>query len=349
MSVPLGAYGFTIVVYVISIMIAISGISLAIGYAINDKRFKEFGKSELYQSIFNGILVGGLILLFSSGGVVSNLIYSLTIVNGTGMSCSSFLAGNPAICLAYNYLAGTDSYTFAGVQHQSILTMSTTMLTSLFSLDAILGVIAAFKINLFIITISFNYVIVPIINEIQYIIKILSTIAIGAVVQASVLVFVAAGTLSLILPTGLILRAFYPTRKLGGFLIALGIGLYVVLPLSYVFNILLVNSYASNLSSPNIEEVSVAASNAEGSLFSVSSTNSSSVASSISNRLSGLVSSVSNAFSSIINDMMLTLAYFIVYTFVLPAFSLIITGISIRELAELLGAEVSFGRFEMVI
>ena len=46
--------GYEISVYVISIMIAISGISLGIGYAFNEKRFKEFGKEELYQSVTDG-------------------------------------------------------------------------------------------------------------------------------------------------------------------------------------------------------------------------------------------------------------------------------------------------------
>ena len=35
---PFGQYGFSIAVYVIGIMIAISGISLGLGYAINDKK-----------------------------------------------------------------------------------------------------------------------------------------------------------------------------------------------------------------------------------------------------------------------------------------------------------------------
>lgn len=347
-GLPLGDYGFTIAIYVISIMIAVSGISLGIGYALNEKRFKEFGKEELYQCIINGALIGGMIALFSSGGIVSNMISSVTLVNGTSLNCSAVIAQNPAICLSYDYLAGTGDYAFMGVQHQSIFSMSTSMITGLFGLDAILGIIAAIKINLVIVTLSFNYVIAPIINEIQYLIKILSTIAISSLVQASVLVFIAIGTLSLILPVGLILRSFYPTRKLGGFLVAISIGLYVVLPLSYVFNIMLVNSYSAAMTSPNIGQITLNASDVQNSLFAFGSITNSSKLTSISSGISGLVSSFAGGVSGAINDLLSAVSYFIVYTFVLPAFSLIITGISIREFSEIFGSEAHFGMLKML-
>ncbi len=82
------------------------------------------------------------------------------------------------------------------------------------------------------------------------------------------LVFVAAGTLSVILPAGLVLRTFYPTRKLGGFLIAVAIGLYVVLPLSYVFNAMLANSYSVELSSGSTNSAYTMASGMEGEVIS---------------------------------------------------------------------------------
>jgi len=347
-GLPLENYGFTIAIYVISIMIAVSGISLGLGYALNEKKFKAFGRDELYQSIINGALVGGMIALFSGGGIVSGFISSATLVNGTSLSCSSFVAVNPAICLSYDYLAGTSGYTFMGVTHQSIFSMSSSMLTSLFGLDAVLGTIASLKISLVVFTFSFNYVMAPIINEIQYLIKLLSTIAIGALVQASVLVFISIGTLSLLLPAGLVLRTLYPTRKLGGFLVALSIGLYVVLPLSYVFNVMLINSYATETTLPNITQVTLTASGVENSFFSLGVDANTTKESGLGGMISGVISSFSNTISEIINAVFLTVSYFIVYTFILPAFSLIVTGISVREFAELLGSEASFGVFRML-
>ena len=344
---PFGSYGFSISIYVISIMIAVGGISLGIGYAFSEKRLKEFGKSELYQSVINGVLVGGMLALFSSGGLVSSLINSLTLTNNTSLQCSSSVASNAAICLAYDYLASPAGYTFMGVQHQSVLTTSATTLTALFGLSAVLGVIAAFKVNLLIVTLSFNYVMAPLISEIQYLIKILSTIAISATVQAAVLLFIAVGTLSVMLPAGLVLRTFYPTRKLGGFLIAVGIGLYVVLPLSYVFNIALVNSYSADQSS--ISQVTLTASGVESSLLTLRQSSNSSILSGFGSSITQELSSLSNAVSNLIAILISDISYFIVYTFILPAFSLIITGISIRELAGMLGSEISFGRLNSLI
>lgn len=342
MAALLGTSGFTIAVYVISIMIAISGISLGLGYALGEKRLKEFGRDELYQSVINGALVGGMMALFSSGGIVGGLIGSLTLVNGTSLSCSQFVASNPAICLSYDYLAGTQGYSFMGVPHQSILSMSTSTLTSLFGLDAVLGTIASLRINVLVFSFSFNYIMAPIINEIQYVIKLLSTVAIGALVQASVLVFIAVGTLSLILPAGLVLRSFYPTRKLGGFLIALSLGLYVVLPLSYVFNIMLVNSYSASTNSTEIGQVTLSAQGAESTFFSLGGITNATLGSGIGSTISNLVLSFSSGVSNMINGLLSAVSYFIVYTFVLPAFSLIITGISVREFAELLGSDARF-------
>ncbi len=347
-ALPFGNYGFTVALYVISIMVAVSGISLGIGYAFNERRFKDFGREELYQSIINGALVGGLIALFSSGGMVGSLIGSLTLLNGTSLTCSAYMSGNPALCLSYDYLAGTGPYTFMGVQHQSILSMTTLTLTSLFGLDAVLGVIASVNVNLVIVQLSFNYVLAPILSEIQYIIKILSTIAISALVQASVISFIAVGALSLILPAGLILRSFYPTRKLGGFLTALSIGLYVVLPLSYVFNIMLVGSFSSNTASPNINQLTLTASGIEGNIFSFKPAVNSTQGNSIGNAISGALASFANSVSDVINQIFSMISYFIVYTFILPAFSLIVTGISVKELAEVLGSEAYFGRFSML-
>lgn len=345
---PFGDYGFSIATDVIGIMIAISGMALGLGYAINQKSLKEFGKEELYQSIINGALVGGFLVLFANGGIVSNLINSITLSNGTSVTCNSYMANNAALCLSYGYLASPTGYTFMGVQYQSVLTTTTSMLTSLLALNGILGIIAAFKINLVVVTLSFNYVVSPIISEIAYLVKIMSTLSIGALVQASILMFVAASTLTLILPSGLILRAFYPTRKLGGFFIALSIGLYVVLPLSYVFNIMLINSYFS-LNSTNLSQVTLTASGVENTFLSTNLAVNSTKASGVVGALTGAISSLQNSVYQVINGILSWLSSFIVATFILPAFSLIITGISVKEFADILGSEVSFGRFKVFI
>lgn len=347
-TLPLGSYGFSIAIYAISVMIAVSGLFLGLGYATNNKKFKDFGKDELYQSVINGILVSSMLLLFSSNGIVSQIITSATLQNNTSINCISALQSNPAICLAYNYLVGPNSYTFLGTTHSSILTSVATLITALFGLNAILGVISAAQMNLAFLTISFSSVLNPVLAEIQYIIKLLSTVAISAVVQSSILIFVAVGALTVILPVGLILRSFYPTRRLGGFLMALSIGLYVVLPLSYVLNATLASAYSSNIDSSSLNSVTLTASNLQNRITSITNPINANQGIGIFRSLSALITSLSSGLSSMVNSLLSIVAYFIVSSFVLPAFSLIITGISVREFAELLGSEAFFGKFDIL-
>lgn len=345
---PFGVYGFSIAVYVISITVAISGLLIGAGYAINDRKLKETGKNELLQSMINGILVGSLLLLFSSNGIISSIIRSLTLANGTTITCSSFLSNNTAICLSYDYLVSPTPYTFMGSTHYSILSTVTGLLVSLFSLNVLLGIIASTKINLLIISFSFGSALNPIQYEIQYLIKVLSTVAISATVQASVLMFVAISALSVILPLGLILRTFYPTRKLGGFLIASAIGLYVVLPLSYVFNATIENAYSTNVNSTSLTEATISATNLKNAVFSLNIGANSIGSFGVINSLADLSSGLTSALTNMINGIISAIAYLIMYTFVLPIFSLIITGLSIKELSELLGSEAFFGRFDIL-
>ncbi len=346
---PFGEYGFSIAVYTIGIMIAVSGIALGLGYAVNEKRFKEFGKNELYQSLLNGARVGAMIGLFSQTGLVSLAINQMTMSTATSMQCPAAMAGNAAMCLAYNYLIGT-GYSMNGTFHQSILSTVTLLLTGLFALNGALGAIASLQLSFFsLVTISFSYIVNPIIVQIEYVIKTLSTIAIGAVVQGAVLLFIDASAVSVILPAGIILRTLYPTRKLGGFLMALSIGLYVVFPLSYVFDAVIANSYTSQINLDNITQLSTNATGIEGSLYGeLSSPTSNSLISSISSSVVNPLKSFVNSFSGVIDWILQEISYLIVYTFVLPAFSLIITGIAVREFAEILGSEAHFGMFRFL-
>lgn len=329
MQYPFGPYEFSMSVLAISIMLSISGIALGLGYAINDKRMKEFGKSEITQSVINGALVGSLMLLFSENGLVQKLINSLVMQNGTSMSCNPLLASNAAICFSYNYLVGPSSYTFMGLTNQSILTASTTLLAALYGLYAILG--------------AFSTFISPILGQIRSAAQMLGAVAVGATVQASILIFVAASAITILLPLGLVLRSFRPTRKLGGFLMALTIGLYVVLPLSYVLDATIANSYVTASNSNALSNFSAIGSSFL-SKFS-NATNTASVGFAVA--FSSLWNEISSALVGVVNFIIERVSYLIVYVFVLPAFSLMITTVAVKELAELLGSEVPFFKLSL--
>ncbi|MGC8662485.1 MAG: hypothetical protein ACP5RT_01725 [Candidatus Micrarchaeia archaeon] len=345
MIVPFGLYGFNIAVLLISIMLMIGGIILGLGYALDEKKLKDFGKNEIYQSIINGILVGGLLAMFMSNGIISLAIKSL-IPENISFSCPTYMHSNLAICFAYNYLAGTTSYTIGGIQHISMLEEITMIMSGLFLLSTLLGSIASLEINLFVVTLNFSYIVKPFLNEIQYILGLLTATAVSLSVQSSILIFISLTAITFILPLGIILRTFYPTRKLGGFFIAIAIGLYVIFPLSYLFDALLINSYNSNPIT-NITALSHSASSFENEMFSsMGATNSTrmGIVSNIESKASELFSSV----GSLINILFSTISSLIMQVFILPIFSLVITGISIKEFASLLGSDAFFGKFKVL-
>lgn len=337
-------YGLEIAIGTIAIMIAIGGIVTGLGFALNSNKLKEFGKDELFQSVVNGMLVGGFLILFMPNGIITNVVNGLASNGTSSMSCPSYASQNYAICFAYNYLTGS-GYTLNGIYHGSVLSQTTGLMLGFLSLSAALGVVAGLNLNIAIASISFYSVFNPIINEIQYFIKALTTISISAIVQSSLLTFIASSAITVILPVGLILRTFYPTRKTGGFLIAVAIGMYVILPMSYVLDANMINNYSNNINNSTIVTLTNAAYGVQGQMLS-SSVSSAKIG--FISTISSYVTSIANGFSSVTNMVIAAISYFIMAAFILPAFSLVLTIISIKEMASILGSEVSFGLFDMV-
>ena len=329
---PFGAYGINISILLVSIMLAIGGALLGAGYALDDKKLKEFGRNELLQSLINGALVGGFLLLFFNGGVIGSFVNATVLSNGTRLSCSPFLQYNAGICFAYDYLIGPNQYYYLGSYHSSVLSSVTIAIILLTSLYAALGLFRVF--------------LSPVLAQIQSTVQALGAAAVSVTVQASVLMFVAVSALTLMLPLGLVLRTFYPTRKMGGFLIALTIGLYVVLPMTYLLNAAIASTYSFAANQTPLSVLSLNVTGIENNALSYANqgTNSTGIVPSLVSLGSEISKQISNLMSYTYN----AIAYFIVYAFVLPAFSLMLTAISIKELAALLGSDNFFGRFNLL-
>lgn len=340
----ISGYGLEIAVGTIAIMIAIGGIAAGLGFALNSNKLKEFGKDELFQSIVNGMLVGSFLVLFMPNGIMTNIVNGLASNGTSSLSCPSFASQNYAICFAYNYLTGS-GYTLNGVYHQSVLSQTTSLIIGFLGLNTALGIIAGLNLNIAIASISFSSVLNPIISEIQYFIKALTTISISAIVQSSLLTFIASSAVTVLLPVGLILRTFYPTRKTGGFLIAVAIGMYIILPMSYVLDANMINNYSNNISNSTIVTLTSAAYGAQGQMLSSSITT---AKISFISTVAGYVNSIANGFSSIATMVINAISYFLIAAFILPAFSMVLTIISIKEISAILGSEISFGLFDMV-
>jgi hypothetical protein len=343
---PFGKYGFGIGITVISIMLLIGGIILGVGYALDDKKFKDFGKQEIYQSIVNGVILGSLILLFLPNGIISDIVNYAVSSNNASYSCPGFMAQNSGICFAYNYLVGTAQYKFNSISYPSLSEITGSMLASFSALAIFLGIISGTTINLIVVSFSPSSMIMPFLHQVQYIIEILSASLIGIYVQASILSFVAITAISVLLPLGIILRTFFPTRKLGGFIMAVAIALYVVFPLSYLIDATLMQSYYSQYSQNSFQQIEVQAQSLNsqylGSIPSSVNSTSFNVAD-----ISGAASSLLNSLANIMQSLLFLLSGLIVQIFILPVFSIVLTGISIKELSGILGAEASFGKLRI--
>ncbi|MEM0124423.1 MAG: hypothetical protein QXF41_02690 [Candidatus Micrarchaeaceae archaeon] len=346
-QLPFGIYGYGIAVSLIGIMLAIGGIILGLGFAFNDKKLKEFGENELYQAIISGVLVGSLLLLFSNGGIVSRFIYSAAVSNGTSFSCPAYMSQNAALCFSYAYLVGTQQYVFAGHAYNSLFIIIMGILLALLAITFSLGLVAGIKLDAIAVSVAFNYALAPILKELQQIITLLSAALISIFVQAALLQVIALTALPIILPLGIILRVLYPTRRLGGFLIAVAIGVYVVLPLSYLLNAYMMNSYNSDFNATSLSQVEMQSNSLSSSIGSYSAYNSS-LSLNLFNGFLGGIGAIIAAINSLLKPMFYFVSGIIVQAFILPTFSIILTIISIRELSRVSGSEAIFRNFKLI-
>ena len=242
-----GSTGYDLAITVVTIMFALAGMALGLGIAFRIRWLQDWGRDELVQSTINGALVGGLVLLFGSTGIVMLLMndvidvqndYVLTqyrnqnpleafVKTDIGAQCSGALRGTGGIitpsCYALIYL-----YTIEQTLETVILDLS--------ELIFILALLASLNINL--IVVSFNFfagleVFVGIFSNMLEVFVMLATMT---MVQAFFIIFVDSVAIPILLPVGLILRSFFMTRKLGGAIMAIAIGLGVVFPLTFVLD-----------------------------------------------------------------------------------------------------------------
>ncbi len=336
--------GYFIGFSIISIMLAIAGIVLGLGIALNEKSLKEFGKSELFQSIINGVLLSTLFLIFSKNGLITSIINNIVLKTSTSLSCPGFESTNYAICFAYNFLTSLNGFIINGVHFFSLFTQVSTMLISISSIYVILALISSLKFN-FIIGISLSSIFTPVLSVLSNIITTLVFSLLSIEVQAALLKFAGIVSINLLLPIGIILRTFYFSRRLGGTIIAISIGFFCIFPLTYLLNAQLVYSYSSNTSLLNSFLQST--SQLKTSIINQTPTTSNSISQQFITTIDTAVTNFSNYFWNMINNIINELALMIVEIFFLPLLSLILTIASIRELAKILGSEISFGKFDI--
>ncbi len=337
---------YSVAVGLIGIMLSVCGIILGIGYAIDDRRLKEFGKSEMYQAVINGVIVGSLITAFGAGGFFTIMLNGMVGNAGISAACEQSMSGNYAICFAYDYLAGLNPIVINNITYPTLIETSAGLLVPISVLYASLGLLSSMKLSIGIITIGFSSALTPVLTALNYVLEILTTAVISIEVQAVLLKFISFVAMPVLLPVGMVLRTLYVTRRLGGAIMAIAIGLFAVFPMSYVLNAAMASNYYSSISNGAITSFVNTEIGTSGGILSSAE----SVPSKPSNQSSfsigyftGAINGLVQGFQGFINQLLSIVALIIIEVFFLPIFSLVITAISIRELARILGSEISFG------
>ncbi len=197
--------GVEIAVIIVTASIVLAGILIGLGKALGYKRIESFGVEELIQSIINAAIIGSFAAITDLVGVVSSTIVTPTCSDGTVIE--------QLLCNLEFLSAGMYDMFQELVQILNLLGYYQTI-----SLD-----FGAFAISPFA-----NLSAVSGVLSSQLLSMNMILILVGLNIQVAE--FIGANALGLLFPVGLVLRTVFATRKVGGFLIALAIGLYLFYP-----------------------------------------------------------------------------------------------------------------------
>jgi len=312
---------FTIAGAVAGLTITLSGIIIGLGIALGSKKLLNRGKEELIQGILSAALVGLFMSLITSTDTVA--LSLLPPVEGATGSVS--------------YLTTLFSHT---------LTTVDTVTAKLVECSHILHYIASIKVNL-------NVVEVKPFNSLDNLgslldgqVKIFNGIRMLTSAEILFLEFVETTTLTVFLPVGLALRAFFMTRKIGGALLAIGLGFYLVYPL-----VMLTGTSFVTIDDASTEELNDNIDDFVNDYKDVA------LFPDLNNE--GAVIDMVNAISEggskgyivertyqLINDVSSFAADLIFFLVILPLLSLVITVYSIYELSRVFGGEIIASSFD---
>ncbi len=197
--------GVEIAVIIVTASILLAGIMMGLGKALGYKRIENFGVEELIQSMINAAIIGSFAAIIELVAVISGTIVSPTCSEGNvveQLRCT-LTALNNGIFLMFQELVRT--LNIIGFYQSISLDFGAFAIAPFANLSSVSAALSAqlLSINAIIILIGLNIQIAE---------------------------FVGANALGLLFPIGLVLRTLFATRKVGGFLIALSIGLYLFYP-----------------------------------------------------------------------------------------------------------------------
>ncbi|NYZ77313.1 hypothetical protein H0O02_03280 [Candidatus Micrarchaeota archaeon] len=197
--------GMEIATAVVTASIVLAGILIGVGRAFSYKRIENFGIEEFIQSIINAAIIGAFAAIIGLINTVSSSVVEETCGTGTVIEQLS--------CV----MSGTSTALFSLFQETVKLSNTIGYYQSL-NLD-----FTFFSVQPFANLSAFSLIFSMQLLVLQFLIVFVE-------LNVQVLSFIGQNALLLLFPIGLVFRTFFATRRLGGFLIGLAIGAYLLYP-----------------------------------------------------------------------------------------------------------------------
>ncbi len=197
--------GIEIATFVVTASIVLAGILIGIGRGFGYKRIEAFGIDELVQSVINAGIIGAFAAI-------------VTLVNEVSASIVEETCGTGNILEQLVCVMGQSSNSLFSLFQETVKLSNTLGYYQSLNLDFGFLSIAPFT-NLSAMSLLFSMQVLTI----QFLI-------IFVELNIQILNFIGENALLLIFPIGLVFRTFFVTRRVGGFLIGLAIGLYLFYP-----------------------------------------------------------------------------------------------------------------------
>lgn len=312
---------------VVTISIILSGIALGLGRSLGYRNVENFGKEELGQSIINAALLGVAAAIVETTKSIS----ADAVKNTVCQTAVSDDAISKISCLQQNLGSG-----LFGLIQENIKTLN------------IVGYYQTLNLNFGSFSIQPFINLAGISSTLQAQLLALENILIIINLNAHFVDFVSQNALGVIFALGLIFRALFATRKLGGFLIALSIGLFVFYP---VFIMIFPTPY------PEVQNATASLAtfnnNADYALVPIVDLNGNNAIAQKLDSLAGRTGNETNSTATadlsgeltmIIGSNATAISKALLYSVIAPIFSLIITVVFIKELTNILGGEIASGQ-----
>ncbi len=306
---------------VVTISIILSGIAIGIGRAFGNKKIEGYGKEEIAQALVNAAIFGGIAIILGTSVEISH-----------GINQQKCLAGSAAIDELGCVLGKQVSANMFSLFQENSKLLGILGYYQTLNLD-----FGSFSIQPFVNIKELSGIIGSQLSSMQFNLMLLN-------LNLQITNFISKNALEVLFAFGLIFRMFFATRRLGGFLIALAIGLYLFYP-SFVmifsppqldYAIAVAKNFTNNSAYATVPIVDLNDNNAiakkldlmAGRTNITNQTNSTAAAD-----FSGELTLVTQANAAAIAD-----GYN--YSVVAPILALIITVLFIKEVGNILGGEI---------